>query len=205
MEYDWEHRVNTTSGTVGWRDRLLGVFHSPYMPTDPAEFRAMIESIPIDLHEDNLHEDNLRDYTFIDIGSGKGRTLLLASEYPFQKIVGVELISGLHRAAEENVRAYLSSTNSASNIEVICQDARDFDFPLSPLVIYLFNPLPEPGLRALVAKIERSWQKMPRNVWVLYHNPLMEQILMESPHMQREKRNAQFSLFKIVAKKNGAD
>ncbi len=195
MEYDWEHRVNTTTGTVGWRERLLGVFHSPYMPTDPAEFRAMIESIPIDMKDGDLH-----NYTFIDIGSGKGRTLLLASEYPFRKIVGVELIPGLHRAAEENVRVYFSSTNSAANIELICQDARDFEFPLSPLVIYLFNPLPEPGLRALIAKIERSWQKMPRNGWVLYHNPLIEHVLTESSYMHKEKSDFQFSLYKIVTK-----
>jgi hypothetical protein len=38
MEYDWEHRVNTSSGTVGRRARLLGMFHSPYQATDPALF-----------------------------------------------------------------------------------------------------------------------------------------------------------------------
>ena len=35
-EYDWDYRVNTTSGAVGWRDRLLGMFHSAYQPTEPA-------------------------------------------------------------------------------------------------------------------------------------------------------------------------
>ena len=39
MEYDWEHRVDTTSGTVGWRTRLLGLFHSPYQPTEPVLFK----------------------------------------------------------------------------------------------------------------------------------------------------------------------
>ena len=38
-DYDWDFRVNTTSAAVGWHDRLLGVFHSPYQPTDPALFR----------------------------------------------------------------------------------------------------------------------------------------------------------------------
>src|ERR1035438_10181822 len=42
MEYDWEHRVNTTSGTVGGRARLLGLLHSSYQPTDPALFREMM-------------------------------------------------------------------------------------------------------------------------------------------------------------------
>ena len=37
-EYDWDHRVNTTSATVGWRDRLLGHFHSPYQATEPVIF-----------------------------------------------------------------------------------------------------------------------------------------------------------------------
>src|SRR5271169_4574981 len=37
-EYDWDHRVNTTSAAVGWRNRLLGVFHSPYQPTEPDLF-----------------------------------------------------------------------------------------------------------------------------------------------------------------------
>src|ERR1039458_5340173 len=42
-EYDWEHRVNTTSAAVSWRDRLLGVFHSPYQPTESALFHEMLE------------------------------------------------------------------------------------------------------------------------------------------------------------------
>ena len=99
MEYDWEHRVNTTSGTVGWRARLLGLFHSPYQPTDPALFQEIMASLPIEFEQ----------FAFVDLGSGKGRTLLMASEYPFKRIVGVELIAELHRAAEENIRDYRSA------------------------------------------------------------------------------------------------
>jgi hypothetical protein len=46
MDYDWDHRVNTTSGTVGWRERLLGIFHSAYQPTEPAAFREMMAALP---------------------------------------------------------------------------------------------------------------------------------------------------------------
>ena len=84
MEYDWENRVNTTSGTVGWRARLLGLFHSPYQPTDPALFQEMMASLPIEFDQ----------FTFVDLGSGKGRTLLMASEYPFRKIAGGPLKPG---------------------------------------------------------------------------------------------------------------
>ena len=45
VEFDWDFRVDTTSATVGWRDRLLGLFHSPYQPTEPALFREMLASL----------------------------------------------------------------------------------------------------------------------------------------------------------------
>src|ERR1700691_4568599 len=95
-EYDWEHRVNTTSAAVGWRDRLLGVFHSPYQPTEPGLFHEMIDAMCEHNHID------LSEFVFVDLGSGKGRTLLMASDYPFQRIVGVELLPALHETAKGN-------------------------------------------------------------------------------------------------------
>ena len=46
LDYDFDFRVNTTAGTVGWHDRLLGIFHSPYQATDPDLFREMMASLP---------------------------------------------------------------------------------------------------------------------------------------------------------------
>jgi hypothetical protein len=68
-DYDWDYRVNTTSGAVGWRDRLLGVFHSPYQPTEPKLFHEMLNAL------EQQTKLNFADFTFIDLGSGKGRTL----------------------------------------------------------------------------------------------------------------------------------
>src|SRR5689334_6318907 len=93
VEYDWEHRVDTTSATVGWRDRLLGRFHSPYQPTEPELFHEMLSALQV----------NFADFTFIDLGSGKGRTLMMASDYPFRRIFGLELLPDLDRIAQENL------------------------------------------------------------------------------------------------------
>ncbi len=185
MEYDWEHRVNTTSGTVGWRARLLGSFHSPYQPTDPALFHEMMASLPIEFDT----------FTFVDLGSGKGRTLLMASEYPFRKIVGVELIAELHRAAEENIRAYHSPTQRCPQIEAICMDACEFPFPAEPLLLYLFNPLPESGMRRLIANLEKSLAASPRPVYVLYHNPLLEHLIGEHAVFVRVGGAEQYSIY----------
>lgn len=190
MDYDWEHRVNTTSGTVGWRTRLLGVFHSPYQPTDPALLREMMAALPIEFSE----------FTFIDIGSGKGRTLLLASEYPFRKIVGVDVIEELHRAAEENVARYQSRPNQAvarqTVIETVCMDAREFVFPQTPLVVYLFNPLPEAGLRQVMRNLEQSWKRAPRPVWVVYHNPLLDTALASLDFLEKTVGTPQYRVYR---------
>jgi hypothetical protein len=45
-------------------------------------------------------------YTFIDMGSGKGRMLLLAAEPPFRRIIGVEFASDLDALARSNVKTY---------------------------------------------------------------------------------------------------
>jgi SAM-dependent methyltransferase len=185
MEYDWEHRVNTTSGTVGWRARLLGCFHSPYQPTEPALFHEMMAALPIAFEQ----------FTFIDLGSGKGRTLLMASEYPFRKIVGVELIAELHQAAEENIRAYRSATQECSEIEAVCGDACDFSFPGEQLVLYLFNPLPEAGMRRMMANLEKSLAANPRAVYVLYHNPLLAHLIAGSSAFAWLGGTEQYSIY----------
>ncbi len=186
MEYDWEHRVNTTSGTVGWRERLLGLFHSPYQPTEPALFREMMASLPIAFDR----------FTFVDLGSGKGRTLLMASEYPFRKIVGVELIAELHRAAAQNIREYRSPTQRCAQMEAVCTDACEFVFPDSPLVLYLFNPLPEVGLQRVLRNLEQSLEQSARPVWIVYHNPLLDGALAGSPCLERASVTPQYSVYR---------
>jgi hypothetical protein len=192
MEYDWENRVNTTSGTVGWRARLLGLFHSPYQPTEPVLFREMMASLPIEFDT----------FTFVDLGSGKGRTLLMASEYPFRKIVGVELIAKLHRAAEENIRVYQAATQRCTQIEAVCADACEFVFPETPLVLYLFNPLPEAGLRRVIRNLEQSLEQSPRPVWIVYHNPAMDSVLAASRALVRVGGTEQYSVLTALKGKN---
>lgn len=185
VEYDWDQRVDTTSATLTWRSRLLGVFHSPYQPTEPALFHEMLQGLGIDF----------AGFTFVDLGSGKGRTLLMASEYPFRRIVGIELLPELHRVASENLRKYTSGTQKCFALEVVCADARTFQFPAEPTVLYLFNPLPEAGLGAVIHNLEDSLQQHPRPVFVLYHNPLLETILLGSPLLKKTGGTHQYSVF----------
>ena len=185
MEYDWDHSVNTTSATVSWSDRLLGVFHSGYQPTDPAGFHQMIAAIPVDIS----------GFTFIDLGSGKGRTLMMASEYPFGRILGVELLPELNRVACENLSVYKNEKQLCFAIQSICGDARVFEFPPEPTVLYLFNPLPESGLSTVIRNLEASARNSPRPIIVLYYNPVHEHILSRSAMLRKVGGTHQFSVF----------
>jgi len=193
-DYDWDYRVNTTSGAVAWRDRLLGMFHSAYQPTEPATFYEMIGAVQPAL-DSGREVLGFRDFTFIDLGSGKGRTLLMASDYPFRRIIGVELLPSLHKIAQENLLQYKSESQKCFALESICTDATDFPLPQDPLVIFLFNPFPESGMRKVVANLEQSLRAHLRPVYVLYHNPLLEHTLGERGPLKKIAGTHQFSLF----------
>ncbi len=185
VEYDWEHRVDTTSATVGWRERLLGVLHSPYQATEPALFHEMLAAPRIDFAE----------FVFVDLGSGKGRTLMMASEYPFRKIIGVELLPELNQIAQENLRRYSSPNQKCRAVEAICADACEFEFPSEPIVLYLFNPVSESGLARVIGNLERSLAANPRKIFVLYHNPLHENIPARSACLKRTGGTNQYTIY----------
>lgn len=188
-DYDWEYRVNTTSGAVGWRDRLLGVFNSPYQPTERELFHEMMDALA------QHTKINFNDFTFIDLGSGKGRTLLMASDYPFRRIVGVELLPSLNEIAQQNLARYHSESQKCFAMESVCADATTFALPEGALVIYLFNPFPEPGFRHALANLENSLEVHPRPTYVVYHNPQQESVLNETGRLKRIVGTHQYSIF----------
>ncbi|HWR15915.1 MAG TPA: class I SAM-dependent methyltransferase [Terriglobales bacterium] len=181
-EYDWEHESNTTSGGVSQRTRLLAAISgAPYQPTEPSLFHEMLGALKVDVSE----------YVFVDLGSGKGRTLLMAAEYPFRKIVGVELFSELDQVAKENIRKSAHS----HRMESICADAREFQFPAEPLVLYLFNPLPAAALVEVVENLRLSLQQSPRSVRVIYHNPISENVLADAGFLRKMSATHQYAIY----------
>lgn len=188
-DYDWDYRVNTTSGAVGWRDRLLGVLHSPYQPTEPALFHEMLDALAEQAKLD------FSRFTFVDLGSGKGRTLLMASDYPFRQIVGVELLPALHKIARENLAAYKNDAQKCFALKPICGDATRFSFPDEPLVVYLFNPFPEAGLRRAVRNLGQSLAAKPRPAYLLYHNPQLEHVLFDIGFLSKVGGTHQYTIY----------
>ncbi len=148
-----------------------------------------MERLPIDF----------REFTFIDLGSGKGRALLMASDYPFRRVVGVELLPELHAIAQQNVRLYTCDRQQCRTYELHCCDAREFDLPPVPLVIFMFDPFPPDILRDVLAGIENSVRQSPRRVLVAYQNPVSKQVFEEFKTFRKITGNIAYAVFEVAA------
>jgi len=170
--FDLQHGVRTcgdanlTGLTLVGNNADHGVF---YHPAHPKFLFEVFSSLKIDY----------QSYTFVDLGSGKGRALLVASEFPFSEILGVEFAAELHKIACENIRCYRSKTQKCKNVRSLNLDAAEFELPLTPLVLYLFNPFRPGVLSPVLQRLQRSLISHPRKVTLIYaapfHASLIEQ------------------------------
>ena len=103
----------------------------------------------------------------------------MASEYSFRRIIGVELLAELDQVAQQNIARYRSERQKCFAIESHTGDARLFEFPREALVLYLFNPFPDYVLRDVLANLHRSVMAFPREVYVIYHNLVHENVFAE--------------------------
>src|SRR5262245_36170867 len=92
-----EERGTDTAGIDWWTNPYSDNFVSGirYEPSHPEVCQMAIERAGIDP----------TTYCFLDIGCGKGRPLVIASEYGFKELVGVDYSAKLCRVAQENLTA----------------------------------------------------------------------------------------------------
>ena len=185
LEFDWNNGVNTTWANPALGTRVRELFTGRrYMPTDPELFRESVGALGIEYSQ----------FTFLDLGSGKGRALLLASEFPFRRILGVELLPALHHIAQENTRRFQQGAHQ-HRIELRCGDARQFCFPPEPLVVFLFDPFPAHILEQVVLRLEQSWRERPRKLLIVYQNPISEQVLSNTLWLRRRSGDVRVVIY----------
>lgn len=190
IDFDFDYHVDTTWATVSLRTRLREwLSGGQYQPSEPAAFHEMLNAVPAVLD----------GFTFIDLGSGKGRTLLMASDYPFRRIIGMELLEELNAIALQNIARYRSDHQKCFVIESHVGDARNFDFPAEPTVLYLFNPFPRHIWHELLANLHRSQLAAPRPVYLIYHNAVHEDLLAAEGWLHELGRTHQFVVYEACA------
>jgi len=120
---------------------------------------------------------NPAEFICVDLGSGKGKVLLLAAEFGFKKVIGVEFSPSLHRIAITNVDRYKSVSTRDCEIQCVCQDAAEFPIPTGNLVIFLYGPFYAPVFREVVEKLRHSLTAQERPIYLInFGSPLAKAI-----------------------------
>ncbi len=130
-----------------------------YQPSPVAKVRAILRQVVLDLEPSTL----------VDFGSGKGRVLLLASEYPFRQVIGVEFSKELHDIAERNIAAYDPPRRQCDSVQSICADARDFAIPDGPIALYFYTPFTGAVMDHVLKNIVASLKQTPRPAVIAYY------------------------------------
>ncbi len=184
--FDHKYDIDTSGITqlselrIIGRNRMYGVAH---IASDPDEFAEALASLQI----------KHGDYVFIDLGSGKGRALLLALHFPFRRIIGVEFALELHRIAQANLMRVAAAGTDVNRIGLVHADATEFELPPEPSVIYLYNPFNDSVMRGVIERVLRSHEEHPRSIYILYCNPFLENLWVERGFVSL-KRGSTFSL-----------
>lgn len=169
-EFDVRYGVDTGGIEPLWKFKILSRnvrFGVRYQPTNEQELTDAVNF---------LHEDP-QTLTFIDLGCGKGRTLLVASKLGFKQVIGVEFARELVQIARVNL-----AKMGIVNATVIHGDAADFQSFSSDFVLYLYNPFSQEVMRRVVANLRESHSK---RLFLIYSDPECADLLDSSGFLSR--------------------
>jgi hypothetical protein len=128
-----------------------------YMPTPIALFRRIIRKSRVDP----------RDFNFVDLGSGKGRIVLAAADYPFRSILGVEADAALHQLAMRNLAARIEGA-AGPPMKIAHADARTADLPDGNLFIFMYSPFRGPVFQEVASRLTALGREPARAIVIAY-------------------------------------
>ena len=183
--FDLAHDVDT-SGLVPAANLVTGHPNdehvTAYYGVAPSILRALIQQ-----WRSLVPPEPIGRYTFVDVGAGKGRAMLVTSELPFRRVIGIELNPAMAAIAQRNLDIWLTNhltdptAAPLAPIDLVQQDALDFELPHTPTLLFLFHPFEAPVLRALLRRIETQFAKRPGELDLLYVNAECAVVLNRNP------------------------
>jgi SAM-dependent methyltransferase len=128
-----------------------------YRATPERFIRHLISQLGIDY----------REYDFVDIGCGKGRVLLIASNYPFRSISGVEVSPMIYSVARKNLQIYKCDEQKCFTIQIHNQDARKFEPSIANTVYYFYEPFEALVLAAVLTKVAAKLRGQRKSIYIV--------------------------------------
>ena len=190
--FDWRHGVRTCGDahlnalTIAGGNADHGFF---YQASHPKFLGEVFGSLKVEYSR----------YLFVDLGSGMGRVMLVASEFPFRRIVGVEFARELHEIACDNIGRYRSASQKCHDVRSIHQDAVEFAFPALPTVLFMANPFRPAVLVPVLQNLQRSLESDPRDVVLLYTAPLFGDLVERETALRCVERSTYHNTYRLPA------
>ena len=166
--FDLAHGTETGGHIPGEALTPANLHNTAYYGISPSALTAALQFLP----------EPMSGFTFVDIGCGKGRALLVAAELNFARILGIEISSELCRIAESNCEHH-------PQIEIRQQDAANLTFPAAPLVVFLYHPFLAPVLRRVLTNLERHHRADQHPTYILYANCTYPNLLARYPFLEQ--------------------
>jgi hypothetical protein len=177
--FDAQHGVRTTAyieGSLLATGHAHDLYNTAYYGSAPSMVTTAIEFWQQRLAPSDPPMDS---WTFLDIGAGLGRPVMIASLYPFARVIGVETSPRLVSQARDNLAIWTKTSRACNAIEVDAADATEFPWPHSPLVIYMFNPFQAPVMEKLLGSLERALSNGSGPIHILYVHPVEAAVFEE--------------------------
>jgi len=191
MGFDGEYGTDT-NGIIELSDLVIQhpmwEYGVRYQATPPDVMMGALRGLDVDF----------RDFVFIDFGSGKGRALLLASGFPFKKIIGVEISEELNEIAWKNIAKFKSDKQKCRNLESVCAHATEFPLPEENLVLYFYNPFAEIVMTELLDGIRKSLDAHPRTIYIVYYNPVAAPLLDGMTFLEKVRATRKYLVYRSV-------
>lgn len=138
----------------------------PAVSTSPATFAFLSQYFPRAPSE----------YTYLDLGCAKGRTLLLAAGMGFGRVIGVEFAESLCVIARQNISRFAGPRDMDAFCSVVHADATQYELPNGKLVLYFGNPFGLELWPQMLASIADSLKHRPRPIRLVLAGSLEETI-----------------------------
>jgi SAM-dependent methyltransferase len=182
--FDVRHGVHTTDYIAG-SDLGTGhphdIYNTAYYGSSPSMLHSAIEAWRGSLAPT---DPPIEAYTFLDLGAGMGRAVMVASLYPFHQVIGIEMSPRLAAQARRNLAIWTRTPRSCNLLQIATCDGTEFPWPRAPLAIYMFNPFEEPVVLRLLATLEHALAEGSGPIDILYMHPTSASVFEAHPHVQ---------------------
>ena len=175
--FDVAHGVDTSgylSAAECAPDAAMASQILPYAASQPSIVRAGIALLP-----------DHNQYAFVDLGCGKGRALIVASEFSFARLIGIEISPDLAGLARRNAALIARRDPRRAPIEIQVGEATAIRAPADRVVYFLYNSFGRALMERLVEGLERQLTNGLQHAFLIYYNPVHGGVFDRSPRLTR--------------------